>query len=273
MRQHEAELKIVERIKAHEGGLNEKEPAHVGGVSYKGITQQAFEEWAEGDGAEKAKGITSVRQLVDHPNVVDAFYHDYLKNAWYLPDCLQYMYCDFYTNAKSKATKIIQELIGIDADGIWGSGTTRAVKQWRNEIEDKLTQDPFLDNDLIMKFHDAKIAHYESLAKSDPILHGPNLPGWKKRANRVLGEHSQYFEDDTPVAKAIDPADIPPPKPVQGGDKLPYHATLVETGTLEAHLAKEVEAGYVLSTVALTSDTMIVVTEHNPEKADKLLNT
>ena len=60
MRQHEAELKIVERIKAHEGGLNEKEPAHVGGVSYKGITQQAFEEWAEGDGAEKAKGITSL---------------------------------------------------------------------------------------------------------------------------------------------------------------------------------------------------------------------
>ena len=64
------------------------------------------------------------------------------------------------------------------------------------------------------------------------------------------------------------------PKPVQDGDNLPYHTNLVETDTLEAHLAKEVAAGYVLSTpVALASDIVLVVTEHNPKKADKLLNT
>ena len=276
MRQHEAELKIVERIKAHEGGLNEKEPAHVGGVSYKGITQQAFEEWAEGDGAEKAKGITSVRQLVDHPDVVDAFYHDYLKNAWYLPDCLQYMYCDFYTNAKSKATKIIQGMMVIDADGIWGSGTTQAVKQWRNEIEDKLTQDPLLDNDLIMKFHDEKIAHYENLATSNPELYGKNLAGWKKRAMRVLAEHQEYFEDDEQVATAIDPADIPPPKPAESTDDWkPYCIANLTLSDFEAWIGKYLKKGYVLHSCNLIpnqDNKVLVVVEHNPEKADRLLN-
>ena len=290
MRQHESELKIVGRIKTHEGELNEKEPAHVGGVSYRGITQRTFEEWTEGEGKLKAKGITDVRQLVDHPDVVDAFYHDYLKNAWHLPDFLQYLYCDFYTNGQSNANKIIQRMIGIEDDGIWGSGTTRAVKQWRAETEDKLTQDPFLDNDLIMQFHDQKIAHYEKLATSNPELYGANLVGWKKRAMRVLAEHQEYFEDDEPVATAVDPADIPPPKPVaQETDTLPYHTYFVQEddddidSKLNALLLKEVGKGYVLSTITPLTETnqtlaalgnkVLVVTEHNPDKASKLLNT
>ena len=290
MRQHESELKIVGRIKSHEGELNEREPPHVGGVSYRGITQRTFLEWVQGEGKGKNNGITDVRQLADHPDVVDAFYHDYLKSAWHLPECLQYMYCDFYTNGQSNATKIIQRMVGIDDDGIWGSGTTKTIQTWRAEIEAKMMTDPYLDNDLIMQFHDAKIAHYEKLATSNPELYGENLVGWKKRAMRVLAEHQEYFEDDEPVATAVDPEDMPPPKPVaQETDTLPYHTSIVQeddddiTTALNTLLLAEAKQGYVLSTITPLSEAnetlralgnkVLVVTEYNPEKAGKLLNT
>lgn len=271
------ELHVIGRIKEHEGGLNEKEPPHVGGVSFRGITQQAFDEWINGEGAGKNKGITSVRELVNHPEIVDAFYHDFLKNAWHLPECLQYMYCDFYTNARSKATKIIQEMVGIDADGIWGSGTTRTVQAWRADIEAKLEADPNLDNDLIMQFHDAKIAHYEWLAAENPTMHGPNLPGWKKRAMRLLTELSPYFEDDEPVAKAIDITEVPPPVESdtdQSTDaSILYHDTEIPMAELSQWLSAEAQLGYVLSCVTPSTNEkkVIAITELNTKKAAKML--
>ena len=282
MRQHEAELKIVGRIKSHEGELNEREPSHVGGVSYRGVTQRTFLEWVQGEGKGKNNGITDVRQLVDHPDVVDAFYHDYLKNAWHLPECLQYMYCDFYTNGQSNATKIIQRMVGIDDDGVWGSGTTKVVQTWRAEIEAKMMTDPYLDNDLIMQFHDQKIAHYEKLATSNPELYGENLVGWKKRAMRVLAEHQEYFEDDEPVATAIDPADVPAEPLAEPLDQLstdaepttantmPYHSNVVLESDIAGWLSKEVQAGYILSVATPSDNKFLIITEFNPAKAGAL---
>ena len=281
MNNHEQELKIIGRIKHHEGGLNEREPAHVGGVSYKGITQQAFDEWGEGDGAGKTKGITSVRDLTQHPDVVDAFYHDYLKYAWHLSECLQYMFCDFYTNGKAHAVKIIQRMVGIDDDGVWGSGTTKAVQAWTTEIEEKLKTDPYLDNELIEQFHEEKLALYESIKDINLQLYQDNIVGWKKRAMRVLAEHSEYFEDDEPVAKAIDPADIAPPPVEYEPAAMPYHSKLVGTDKIEEYLASEVAQGYILSAITtvtepvldVTAQDVLVVTEYDPDKAGKLLNT
>ena len=36
---------VLDLILKSEGGLNEDEPEHVGGVSYAGITQQAYTGW------------------------------------------------------------------------------------------------------------------------------------------------------------------------------------------------------------------------------------
>ena len=277
MTEHESELKIVGRIKSHEGELNEREPAHVGGVSYRGITQRTFQEWIEGEGKHKAKGITNVRQLVDHPDVVDAFYHDYLKNAWHLPECLQYMYCDFYTNGQANATKITQRMVGIDDDGIWGSGTTKAVQAWTADITEALTTNPFLDNELILDFHEQKLAHYESLKTKNPELYNANIAGWKKRAMRVLAEHQEYFEDDEPVATAVDPEDMPPAPPVESTDEWkPYCIANLTLTDFEAWIGKYLKKGYVLHSCNLIpnqDNKMLVVVEHNPEKAGKLLNT
>lgn len=274
---HEAELKIVARIKEHEGGLNEKEPPHVGGVSYKGITQRTFAAWIQGEGQSKAKGITDVRQLVDHPDVVDAFYHDYLKNAWHLPECLQYMYCDFYTNGQTHATKIIQRMVGISDDGVWGSGTTKAVQQWTADIQARIPSEPLLDNELITEFHDQKLAHYESLKEINLKLYEANIAGWKKRAMRVLSEHAEYFEDDQPVATAVDAADVPPIEPVESTDDWkPYCIANLALTDFEAWIRQYLKKGYVLHScnfIPNQDNKVLIVVEHSPKKAEKLLNT
>ena len=75
----------------------------------------------------------------------------------------------------------------------------------------------------------------------------------------------------------------------ENGDKLPYHTHIVEaddtdiTTDLNALLFAEAKQGYVLSTItplaeanetlAKLGNKMLVVTEYNPEKAGKLLNT
>lgn len=285
------ERKIIDRIRDHEGigKLNENEPPHVGGISFEGITLRAFVEWVQGEGQGKNNGVTHVQNLINHPEVVYAFYQDYLKNAWHLPECLQYLYCDFYTNGQSHANKIIQRMVGVDDDGVWGSGTTRSVQKWTADINERLKTDNSLDNDLITKFHDQKIAHYESLKDINPTLYERNIAGWKKRAMRLLGEHQEYFEDDEPVATAVNPEDLPDddftmpddllatPEVDAGAseeapppDGLPYHSQVVIESKVAEWLNGEVQKGYVRSDIVPADERFLIITEFNPPKAAQL---
>lgn len=186
------EERTIELIVEHEGGLNEDESESVGGVSNFGITQQAFNELG-------FKG--SVRDLTREDPRVQKFYHKYLYkyHVWELPEFLQYIYADFVTNAGSKATKIIQEFAGVEADGIWGSGTSRAVAAWREQVEAELETDKHVDNEIILCFHDAKIAHYDWLIEENPDTYKRWERGWKMRAQEILAELKEYFvEGDKP---------------------------------------------------------------------------
>ena len=112
---------LIERIKLTEGGYNPNEPKHVGGESYAGITRATYDEWAKGP------VIKSMKELAKYPDVVMKFYREYLSNVQELPEFLQYTFADFYTNARGQAVKIIQEMAGATADGIWGTETSAAV--------------------------------------------------------------------------------------------------------------------------------------------------
>ena len=196
--------KVLALILKSEGGLNEDEPTHVGGVSYAGITQVSYDEWRS-----KARMIQtpeSVRDLKDHLNVVNAFYNDYFEkyHTWELPEFLQYIYADFVVNAGSAAVKIIQRLVEVEDDGVWGSGTSKAAAEWKELIGIELEDDANVDNNLITEFHEQKLAHYNNLAEANPDKYGRYLAGWKRRCNSVLAELSNYFEDDVPTPKAVD---------------------------------------------------------------------
>ena len=202
--------KVLELILKSEGGLNEDEPAHVGGVSYAGITQQAYDAWVKSYNIDAPK---SVRGLATFHTVVNNFYTDYFTkyHVWELPECLQYMYADFVVNAGSAAVKIIQRFVGVDDDGAWGkktSNTTRAVAEWKARVEAELVNDPNLDNNLITEFHEQKLLHYNRLATENPDKYAKYLPGWKRRCNNVLSDLGEYFENDKPTPKAVDEDDV-----------------------------------------------------------------
>ena len=205
--------KIINLILKSEGGLNEQEPASVGGVSYSGITANTYQSYLPRIRAEFPDAPSSVRALDNAPAVVMKFYELYLGdyNVWILPEFLQYMYADFVTNAGAAAVKIIQKMAGCDVDGVFGTGTRKAVTEWTDKVNNQIVGDPSLDNELIMQFHDAKLEHYQNLVDKNPDKFGKWLPGWKKRANHVLAELAEYFETDGGTPSAMDEADVPTP--------------------------------------------------------------
>lgn len=200
---------VLALILKSEGGLNEDEPDSVGGISYAGITQRTFEAFLQVMGSKYPDAPRSVRDLDKRPDLVEAFYVWYFGkyHTWELPAFLQYAYADFVTNAASAAVKIIQRFAGVDDDGVWGRGTSKAVAAWKARIEGELVSDPHLDNNLITAFHDQKLAHYNHLATANPAKFAKYLPGWKRRANNVLSDLGKYFENDEPTPKAIEEDD------------------------------------------------------------------
>ena len=202
---------VVELILKSEGGLNENEPASVGGISYAGVTQKAYDAYLPRIRLDIPNAPDSVRDLETRPAIVHKFYDMYLEtyHVWLLPEFLQFIYADFVVNAGAAAVKIIQKMAGVDADGVFGSGTKAAVFQWQREVEAQVAKDPSIDNDLILEFHNAKLDHYDRLVAANPDKFGKWLKGWQRRALDVLAELKEYFETDEGTPSAMHDADVP----------------------------------------------------------------
>ena len=223
----------LHKILTSEGGYNSNEPAHVGGESYAGITQQAYLLYLKSPAGLKVSdppptvrglGGSSVTdkqyqycnpldipdELGVRKDIIKSFYQDYYLPQFHvgeLPECLQYIHADFAINAGSKATKIVQSLISEAADGVWGSGTSRAVAAFFENFEATVEADPDADNELIMQYDEAKRTHYHQLADNNPEKYGQYLQSWLKRCNHVISELQEYFEDEKPTPKAVDEDD------------------------------------------------------------------
>lgn len=205
---------IIHIILKSEGGLNESEPENVGGVSNYGITEKAlndFRKWLLSE-----KGIAnipkSVRDIKEGSEIIYEFYDWYFEqfHVWELPECLWLLHADFATNSGSGAVKVVQQILGLQDDGVWGSGTTKAVATFVQEFNNSLTEDPELDNHLIMEYHELKLSHYQNLVEKNPDKYGKWHNGWKKRAQHVLAELQPYFQDNLPSTRAVeeDQADL-----------------------------------------------------------------
>ena len=200
---------IIALIIGSEKGLNTNEPASVGGVSFDGVSQKTYDGYFARIRAHIPDAPINVRQLSDRSDVVTAFYELYLGDysTWLLPEFLQYIYADFAVNAGGAAAKIIQKMVGVDADGIIGSGTKKAIADWKERVKANLITDPSIDNRLIMKFHEAKLAHYKRLVDGNPEKFGKWYAGWQQRATHVLSQLGEYFETDSGTPSAMDDAD------------------------------------------------------------------
>lgn len=211
-----------------EGGLNEKEPAEVGGVSYAGITQKTYEAWLKTNKAQEINDAPPhVRDLagtaigtkyekmspLEIPieygvriDVIKAFYTDYLQKSYteLLPECLQYMHMDFFVNAGFTANKIVQRFLGVDDDGIIGRKTRPQLIEFVNAFNEELEQDKYADNNLINQYDTEKRNHYQGLVDKNPEKYGGWLNGWLTRCDHVKAELAPYFEDDEPTPSAVE---------------------------------------------------------------------
>lgn len=217
------------RIMKSEGGLNRKEPASVGGISYAGITQATYAEWlehtkpelivgfpsrvemlagsVEGSEWEKASPLEIPSEFNVRLDIILAFYKDYffMARLEVLPECLRYMHADFYVNSQYTANKLLQEMVGLtgkEVDGVLGPVSRERIA----EMEDHADAD-----DLIMEYHDRKLRHYASIEGTNKELYLENIKGWRRRAQHVLGELEHYFRDDEPTTSAVF-GDEPPAK-------------------------------------------------------------
>lgn len=214
------------RIMKSEGGFNPNEPASVGGKSYAGISQATYTEWcrehstfvdapaeveelagtALGTEWEKKSPLDIPTQYGVRVDVIMAFYRDYFKNARLdiVPECLGYIHADFYTNARYTANKVLQKMVGFEGkavDGILGSASRQKIGEMREKLAMDMSVNSTADDDLILRYHELKLEHYESLQGTE--VYTKSIRGWKKRAQHVLAELEDYFHDDEPTTSAI----------------------------------------------------------------------
>ena len=197
---------ILKFILKHEAGLNTHEPAHVGGVSYAGITAVAWTEWRDkqGDKAHLPANVTRLgganasQDALTSPDanlvVIERFYHDYFEryHCWDIHPCLQAGYADFATLSGANATRVIQRLVNVEPDGIWKTHTTSAVRKFNENIDVALKEKPDYAWKIFLKFDVHKREFLNTLAKQDPF-YASALPGWLARSNNLKALMKSYL--------------------------------------------------------------------------------
>ena len=131
---------------ASEGGYV-NHPSDPGGMTNLGVTKRVWEEWVGRESNEK-----EMRSLT--PEMVEPLYKRKFWDACKcdeLPSGIDYMVFDMGVNAgPGRSIKILQDAVGVPADGGLGPITMKAV----------LAADPV---ELIEKFSEGKEAFYRSL--------------------------------------------------------------------------------------------------------------
>ncbi len=174
-----------------EGGYVD-DPDDPGGETNKGITMAVFRECShELLGIEPTshnlKGLTDAQAGI----IYRARYWNKMNGDSFTSQELANIVCDFYVNAGTRATALLQRLMnGMGAhvveDGIIGSASLRALKGLAQE-------------ELYRQYKQGRIAFYRKLAEEKPSL-AKFLSGWLKRVNS--------FPDSLPPHKRTRPGAI-----------------------------------------------------------------
>lgn len=155
----QASLKLVLQS---EGG-NDDDPDDHGGRTSRGITQNEYDAWR------KEKGLAPLDVWTAPQSDVDAIYHDEYWEPYcdLMPIGVDYLYFNACVlDGPHRATVLLQEALGVTADGRMGPITRNTIKQTPA-------------NTIISKFSSESIAFYRG-------LHQPKfLKGWLNRVASV----------------------------------------------------------------------------------------
>jgi len=150
--------KAIDIVLHHEGGYVNN-PNDTGGETNFGISKRAYP-------------YLNIAELT-REQAAEIYERDYWEKCRcdYIPIGLDLCVVDFAVNAGvSRASKVLQETVGAEPDGIIGSKTLRAVKE-----ADVLGT--------IIHYHRLRQDYYESL---DSFIHFGS--GWTRRNNEILKE-------------------------------------------------------------------------------------
>ena len=199
---------VLEFILKREGGLNLHEPMSVGGKSYAGITQYSYQSWRR-DQADMKHLPTDIEDLAGslshlgpmHPDhkdgskhsggvcldVIKRFYYDYLEryNCWAIHRYLQLGYADFVILAGHPAIRTIQELAGVEADGVWGSKTSRAVVTLDTSIDIRSMRSGNFGWEIYLDFDYKKRVFFKSLLDRHPDRYRQGYADWIRRSDAI----------------------------------------------------------------------------------------
>lgn len=118
-------LACIKIVLGHEGGYVNHQNDRGGATNY-GVTQKTYDDFNNRRGAPK-------RDVKDiHVTDVEAIYGTYWKDAHcaYMPEPLDLLMFDSAINhGAGNAVKMLQRVMGVDADGIAGRDTMRALHE------------------------------------------------------------------------------------------------------------------------------------------------
>ena len=146
-------------------GLWSDNPQDPGGATMKGITFEVYKDWKRNPHLTKD----------DLKAITDQEVHDLYKALYWnkvfgddLPSGIDYAVFDAAVNmGVGRATKLLQESVGVTADGVIGQGTLRAIYSANPQ-------------EVIDKFSEEKTSFYQSL-KTFPVFG----KGWLSRVAEV----------------------------------------------------------------------------------------
>jgi lysozyme family protein len=158
---------VLNNILKEEGGWYDGSNPRDPNPTMKGITQSVY------DSYRKDKPHISVKNITDW-ELVDIYYKNYWTDGrcYLLPDGVDLVHFDFCVNAGiTQATKILQRVLNVNDDGIFGPQTMRAAQNAYATFT-------------IKSYSEARRDFYKRLSISKPNL-APNLKGWLRRTDRI----------------------------------------------------------------------------------------
>lgn len=159
----------------NEGGYVD-DPNDAGGETYCGISRNNFPNW-NGWGIIDIYGCEPGKTLndADLESAVRVFYKqqfwDKIKGDNIDSQAIATAIFDWNVNSGIHAIKSIQRIVGVEDDGICGSGTIRAIND-SNEL------------DTLNRYREAREVFYRSLAASKPSQ-AKFLNGWLNRVENL----------------------------------------------------------------------------------------
>ena len=206
---------IMTWLAVYEGGKvdHKKDP---GGRTNRGVIQRVYNGYRQANGL----SLKDVWEMSDDEHD-DIYIEQYWRPVWgdRLPSGVDAAVFDYAVNSGvSRAVKVLQKCVGVQADGIMGNVTLGAVLDYCKRRS---------AGELVIAICTERMAFLKRLTVW-PTFKG----GWTRR---VIGEHTGVQDDDIGVIdRAVrlsrnNPGVIPLPKgPVPGKAQGPVHVSILE---------------------------------------------